>query len=152
MFGKIAMVDGTQINRNNNFQTFPQAVLLLFRSVLSCSVSSSKKEPALSLWECPAWSEGGPTFQQLISFLFHRKISCSSRSISGEAVGLLGVGGLPERGAFWGCYSEYFLPRLDIILWIVRQLMGCRSSSQGFPSLQMIAEAFSCRVAASPES
>eukprot|EP00076_Gallus_gallus_P033902 XP_024999440.1 voltage-dependent L-type calcium channel subunit alpha-1S isoform X1 [Gallus gallus] len=31
MFGKIAMVDGTQINRNNNFQTFPQAVLLLFR-------------------------------------------------------------------------------------------------------------------------
>ncbi|XP_069393041.1 calcium channel, voltage-dependent, L type, alpha 1D subunit, a isoform X7 [Paralichthys olivaceus] len=31
MFGKIAMVDGTHINRNNNFQTFPQAVLLLFR-------------------------------------------------------------------------------------------------------------------------
>ncbi|XP_024915875.1 calcium channel, voltage-dependent, L type, alpha 1D subunit, a [Cynoglossus semilaevis] len=31
VFGKIAMVDGSQINRNNNFQTFPQAVLLLFR-------------------------------------------------------------------------------------------------------------------------
>ncbi|XP_075923076.1 voltage-dependent L-type calcium channel subunit alpha-1D isoform X3 [Petromyzon marinus] len=31
MFGKIAMQDGSQINRNNNFQTFPQAVLLLFR-------------------------------------------------------------------------------------------------------------------------
>uniref|UniRef100_A0A672P2T9 Voltage-dependent L-type calcium channel subunit alpha-1F-like n=1 Tax=Sinocyclocheilus grahami TaxID=75366 RepID=A0A672P2T9_SINGR len=30
-FGKIAMHDHTQINRNNNFQTFPQAVLLLFR-------------------------------------------------------------------------------------------------------------------------
>uniref|UniRef100_A0A670YBC9 Voltage-dependent L-type calcium channel subunit alpha n=1 Tax=Pseudonaja textilis TaxID=8673 RepID=A0A670YBC9_PSETE len=30
-FGKIAMQDGTAINRNNNFQTFPQAVLLLFR-------------------------------------------------------------------------------------------------------------------------
>ncbi|KAG9477806.1 hypothetical protein GDO78_013012, partial [Eleutherodactylus coqui] len=30
-FGKIAMQDATQINRNNNFQTFPQAVLLLFR-------------------------------------------------------------------------------------------------------------------------
>uniref|UniRef100_A0A3B5MRI3 Voltage-dependent calcium channel alpha-1 subunit IQ domain-containing protein n=1 Tax=Xiphophorus couchianus TaxID=32473 RepID=A0A3B5MRI3_9TELE len=29
-FGKIAMQDYTQINRNNNFQTFPQAVLLLF--------------------------------------------------------------------------------------------------------------------------
>ncbi|XP_053881258.1 voltage-dependent L-type calcium channel subunit alpha-1S-like [Malaclemys terrapin pileata] len=31
VFGKIALVDGTQINRNNNFQTFPQAILLLFR-------------------------------------------------------------------------------------------------------------------------
>lgn len=31
VFGKIALVDGTQINRNSNFQTFPQAVLLLFR-------------------------------------------------------------------------------------------------------------------------
>uniref|UniRef100_A0A3Q0SQE6 Voltage-dependent L-type calcium channel subunit alpha-1C n=1 Tax=Amphilophus citrinellus TaxID=61819 RepID=A0A3Q0SQE6_AMPCI len=31
MFGKIALQDNTQINRNNNFQTFPQAVLLLFR-------------------------------------------------------------------------------------------------------------------------
>ncbi|XP_067320284.1 voltage-dependent L-type calcium channel subunit alpha-1F isoform X3 [Anolis sagrei] len=30
-FGKVAMQDGTPINRNNNFQTFPQAVLLLFR-------------------------------------------------------------------------------------------------------------------------
>ncbi|XP_053562889.1 voltage-dependent L-type calcium channel subunit alpha-1S isoform X2 [Bombina bombina] len=31
VFGKIANVDGTHINRNNNFQTFPQAVLVLFR-------------------------------------------------------------------------------------------------------------------------
>ncbi|XP_058487683.1 dihydropyridine-sensitive L-type skeletal muscle calcium channel subunit alpha-1-like [Solea solea] len=31
IFGKIALMDGTYINRNNNFQTFPQAVLLLFR-------------------------------------------------------------------------------------------------------------------------
>lgn len=31
MFGKIALRDNTEINRNNNFQTFPQAVLLLFR-------------------------------------------------------------------------------------------------------------------------
>lgn len=44
MFGKIAMVDGTQINRNNNFQTFPQAVLLLFRSVLSQGAGSSRME------------------------------------------------------------------------------------------------------------
>lgn len=39
MFGKIALVDGTPINRNNNFQTFPQAVLLLFR-----------QEPAPNHW------------------------------------------------------------------------------------------------------
>nr|XP_020644642.1 voltage-dependent L-type calcium channel subunit alpha-1C isoform X1 [Pogona vitticeps] len=31
VFGKIALDDTTDINRNNNFQTFPQAVLLLFR-------------------------------------------------------------------------------------------------------------------------
>uniref|UniRef100_A0A4W3J3S5 Voltage-dependent L-type calcium channel subunit alpha n=1 Tax=Callorhinchus milii TaxID=7868 RepID=A0A4W3J3S5_CALMI len=31
VFGKVAMQDHTQVNRNNNFQTFPQAVLLLFR-------------------------------------------------------------------------------------------------------------------------
>ncbi|KAI4890866.1 hypothetical protein NFI96_023735 [Prochilodus magdalenae] len=31
VFGKIALIDGTEINRNNNFQTFPQAVLVLFR-------------------------------------------------------------------------------------------------------------------------
>lgn len=31
MFGKIGLRDHSQINRNNNFQTFPQAVLLLFR-------------------------------------------------------------------------------------------------------------------------
>ncbi|XP_046896539.1 voltage-dependent L-type calcium channel subunit alpha-1F-like [Hypomesus transpacificus] len=30
-FGKVAMQDYTHVNRNNNFQTFPQAVLLLFR-------------------------------------------------------------------------------------------------------------------------
>ncbi|KAB5536707.1 hypothetical protein PHYPO_G00110550 [Pangasianodon hypophthalmus] len=33
VFGKIALIDGTVINRNNNFQTFPQAVLLLFRLI-----------------------------------------------------------------------------------------------------------------------
>ncbi|KAI3360347.1 hypothetical protein L3Q82_014664, partial [Scortum barcoo] len=33
IFGKIALVDGTYINRNNNFQTFPQAVLLLFSHI-----------------------------------------------------------------------------------------------------------------------
>ncbi|TSN76587.1 Dihydropyridine-sensitive L-type skeletal muscle calcium channel subunit alpha-1 [Bagarius yarrelli] len=33
VFGKIALVDGTEINRNNHFQTFPQAILILFRCV-----------------------------------------------------------------------------------------------------------------------
>lgn len=37
MFGKIALNDTTEINRNNNFQTFPQAVLLLFRWVSDSS-------------------------------------------------------------------------------------------------------------------
>ncbi|XP_011305277.1 muscle calcium channel subunit alpha-1 isoform X6 [Fopius arisanus] len=32
VFGKIALDNGTTIYRNNNFQTFPQAVLILFRS------------------------------------------------------------------------------------------------------------------------
>lgn len=32
MFGKIAINGGTAITRNNNFQTFQQAVLVLFRS------------------------------------------------------------------------------------------------------------------------
>uniref|UniRef100_A0A8C6RB76 Voltage-dependent L-type calcium channel subunit alpha n=1 Tax=Nannospalax galili TaxID=1026970 RepID=A0A8C6RB76_NANGA len=31
VFGKISLNDTTEINQNNNFQTFPQAVLLLFR-------------------------------------------------------------------------------------------------------------------------
>lgn len=54
MFGKIAMVDGTQINRNNNFQTFPQAVLLLFRSVLPQGAGSSRMELGSELtWEPP---------------------------------------------------------------------------------------------------
>ncbi|GBP31096.1 Muscle calcium channel subunit alpha-1 [Eumeta japonica] len=32
VFGKIAIEDGTPITRNNHFQTFPQALLVLFRS------------------------------------------------------------------------------------------------------------------------
>ena len=32
VFGKIALQEGTAIHRNNNFQTFPQALLVLFRS------------------------------------------------------------------------------------------------------------------------
>lgn len=32
VFGKIRMDPNTALHRNNNFQTFPQAVLVLFRS------------------------------------------------------------------------------------------------------------------------
>ncbi|XP_072915388.1 voltage-dependent L-type calcium channel subunit alpha-1C isoform X5 [Hemitrygon akajei] len=44
VFGKIAIDDETQINRNNNFQTFPQAVLLLFR----CATGEAWQEIMLS--------------------------------------------------------------------------------------------------------
>jgi voltage-dependent calcium channel L type alpha-1D len=49
VFGKIALDDSTAIHRNNNFQTFSQAVLVLFRSatgeawqdvMLACSAQS----------------------------------------------------------------------------------------------------------------
>lgn len=53
MFGKIALVDGTQINRNNNFQTFPQAVLLLFRQ-------GAPAAPSPSLWEASWLPTRGP--------------------------------------------------------------------------------------------
>lgn len=59
IFGKIALVDGTEINRNNNFQTFPSAVLLLFRWVILTScwfrVSRSLKRFHAEwswLWRC----------------------------------------------------------------------------------------------------
>ncbi|XP_018307180.1 ca[2+]-channel protein alpha[[1]] subunit D isoform X4 [Mycetomoellerius zeteki] len=52
VFGKIAIDDDTAINRNNNFQSFPQAVLVLFRSatgeawqeiMMDCSSQDSVK-------------------------------------------------------------------------------------------------------------
>uniref|UniRef100_A0A8C7TN08 Voltage-dependent L-type calcium channel subunit alpha n=1 Tax=Oncorhynchus mykiss TaxID=8022 RepID=A0A8C7TN08_ONCMY len=44
IFGKIALIDGTYINRNNNFQTFPHAVLLLFR----CATGEAWQEVMLA--------------------------------------------------------------------------------------------------------
>ncbi|XP_075394260.1 voltage-dependent L-type calcium channel subunit alpha-1F isoform X2 [Tenrec ecaudatus] len=44
MFGKVALQDNTQINRNNHFQTFPQAVLLLFR----CATGEAWQEVMLA--------------------------------------------------------------------------------------------------------
>jgi len=40
-FGKIALDDSTPIHRNNNFQTFPAAVMVLFRSESFFCVSIS---------------------------------------------------------------------------------------------------------------
>ncbi|XP_035282341.1 voltage-dependent L-type calcium channel subunit alpha-1C isoform X10 [Anguilla anguilla] len=54
MFGKIALRDGTQINRNNNFQTFPQAVLLLFR----CATGEAWQEIMLGCTPMKPCEEG----------------------------------------------------------------------------------------------
>ncbi|KAK9514663.1 hypothetical protein VZT92_025364 [Zoarces viviparus] len=58
-FGKVAMQDLTQINRNNNFQTFPQAVLLLFR----CATGEAWQEIMLASLpgkRCDPESDYGP--------------------------------------------------------------------------------------------
>uniref|UniRef100_H2YSW8 Voltage-dependent L-type calcium channel subunit alpha n=1 Tax=Ciona savignyi TaxID=51511 RepID=H2YSW8_CIOSA len=44
VFGKVKTIDGEQINRNNNFQTFIQSVLLLFR----CATGESWQEVMLA--------------------------------------------------------------------------------------------------------
>ncbi|TEA16940.1 hypothetical protein DBR06_SOUSAS20910048, partial [Sousa chinensis] len=59
IFGKVALQDGTQINRNNNFQTFPQAVLLLFR----CATGEAWQEIMLASLpgsRCDPESDFGP--------------------------------------------------------------------------------------------
>uniref|UniRef100_A0A8C0HER8 Voltage-dependent L-type calcium channel subunit alpha n=1 Tax=Chelonoidis abingdonii TaxID=106734 RepID=A0A8C0HER8_CHEAB len=59
IFGKVALQDGTQINRNNNFQTFPQAVLLLFR----CATGEAWQEVMLASLpgkRCDPESDVGP--------------------------------------------------------------------------------------------
>lgn len=81
MFGKIALVDGTQINRNNNFQTFPQAVLLLFRHEAPCPPSHPHSplglytalpalQAGLAAW-CDLCGHTGPVHSRLwcLSFL-----------------------------------------------------------------------------------
>ncbi|XP_078064004.1 voltage-dependent L-type calcium channel subunit alpha-1F, partial [Mustelus asterias] len=58
-FGKIAMQDHTEINMNNNFQTFPQAVLLLFR----CATGEAWQEIMLASLpgkRCDPESDYGP--------------------------------------------------------------------------------------------
>ncbi|KAI5699386.1 hypothetical protein M8J75_002088 [Diaphorina citri] len=69
VFGKIALVFGGGIHRNNNFQTFPQAVLVLFRSatgeawqdiMLDCSNRPSEVK-------CDAASDGNPTNDDNVS-------------------------------------------------------------------------------------
>ncbi|XP_051976461.1 voltage-dependent L-type calcium channel subunit alpha-1C-like isoform X1 [Xyrauchen texanus] len=59
MFGKIALRDNSEINRNNNFQTFPQAVLLLFR----CATGEAWQEIMLACMPnrpCDKGSDVGP--------------------------------------------------------------------------------------------
>ena len=66
MFGKIALVDGTQINRNNNFQTFPQAVLLLFRQEAPATPPPVCGRPAGFLHVGPARTQKGQGFAVLL--------------------------------------------------------------------------------------
>ena len=66
MFGKIALVDGTQINRNNNFQTFPQAVLLLFRQEAPATPPPVCGRPAGFLHVGPARTQKGQGFADLL--------------------------------------------------------------------------------------
>ncbi|XP_069795818.1 voltage-dependent L-type calcium channel subunit alpha-1D-like isoform X6 [Narcine bancroftii] len=58
-FGKVALQDHTQINRNNNFQTFFQSVLLLFR----CATGEAWQEIMLACMpgrRCDPESDYGP--------------------------------------------------------------------------------------------
>lgn len=50
-FGKIAIDDNTELNRNNNFQTFFMAVLLLFRSVYICHLDDFDQIMTLILFD-----------------------------------------------------------------------------------------------------
>ncbi|KAL4640765.1 voltage-dependent L-type calcium channel subunit alpha-1C isoform X1 [Arapaima gigas] len=54
LFGKIALRDNSEINRNNNFQTFPQAVLLLFR----CATGEGWQEIMLACTSSKPCEEG----------------------------------------------------------------------------------------------
>ncbi|KAJ8382004.1 hypothetical protein SKAU_G00027820 [Synaphobranchus kaupii] len=63
MFGKIALRDNSEINRNNNFQTFPQAVLLLFR----CATGEAWQEIMLAcapMMPCEKGSEVGQASEE----------------------------------------------------------------------------------------
>ena len=56
MFGKVALDDNTPIHRNNNFQTFPQALMVLFRFVLTVTDNNTNVSclnpltPTVALW------------------------------------------------------------------------------------------------------
>lgn len=77
MFGKVAMVDGTHINRNNNFQTFPQAVLLLFR----CAGLSDRDSLYFSVFlTCSGF--------HFISVIPVALQMCHWRGVAGDYVGL----------------------------------------------------------------
>lgn len=50
VFGKIALNEETTIHRNNNFQTFPQAVLVLFRSATGNNDDDGDDEGCLNIF------------------------------------------------------------------------------------------------------
>ncbi|XP_032677442.1 muscle calcium channel subunit alpha-1 isoform X4 [Odontomachus brunneus] len=79
VFGKIAINDETSINRNNNFQSFPQAVLVLFRSatgeswqeiMMDCSAAPTKVkcDPNSDEFDNPNGCGSDIAFPYFISF------------------------------------------------------------------------------------
>ncbi|XP_035739036.1 muscle calcium channel subunit alpha-1-like isoform X3 [Vespa mandarinia] len=79
VFGKIAIDDETSIYRNNNFQSFPQAVLVLFRSatgeswqeiMMDCSAQPSKVkcDPNSDEYNNPSGCGSDIAFPYFISF------------------------------------------------------------------------------------
>lgn len=73
VFGKIALDDSTEIHRNNNFQTFPQAILVLFRSATG-----------------EAWQ------LVMLACMNTPEAKCDQRSIEESATDGFGVGGREE--------------------------------------------------------
>nr|XP_032634771.1 voltage-dependent L-type calcium channel subunit alpha-1F-like [Chelonoidis abingdonii] len=99
IFGKVALQDGTQINRNNNFQTFPQAVLLLFR----CATGEAWQEVMLASLpgkRCDPESDVGPGEEFACGSHFAIVYFISFFMLCAFLPGLLGS--LPALGGEWG--------------------------------------------------
>lgn len=68
VFGKIALDDETPIHRNNNFQTFPQAVLVLFRycTLNDVGMVETYVWGCITKIKCYMWKRNDRRFQECI--------------------------------------------------------------------------------------